>query len=250
MQTALQQQPNVADLQAAANAANASAATNGANGSSLSSTSSPSSPSSSVLELRCLLDNASVGGIIGRGGACVREVREQSGAVLSIVKADTRHAAERIMILKGHAQQIAVAAKCCAQLYEHKQTDTRGERCHVMRTERSQLQADTETVSTRPSPLKLKFPCAEQHTHGPNASFTHMSALAVAVWFAWRVCVRFAVRGSACWRLRRGARSIRSRRPRCACSSTRPASERSSAARGRQSRWGHTKQPEWHINAR
>ena len=125
MQTALQQ-PNGADLQAAANAANASAATNGTNGSPLSSSSSSSSssPSSSVLELRCLLDNASVGGIIGRGGACVREVREQSGAVLSIVKADTRHAAERIMILKGHAQQIAVAAKCCAQLYEHKQTDT------------------------------------------------------------------------------------------------------------------------------
>jgi len=147
MQTALQQ-TNGADLQAAANAANASAPTNGNNGSPLSSTSSSSSPSSSVLELRCLLDNASVGGIIGRGGACVREVREQSGAVLSIVKADTRHAAERIMILKGHAQQIAVAAKCCAQLYEHKQTDT-----PFAATSCGRSEAETETVSTRPAPL-------------------------------------------------------------------------------------------------
>ena len=76
----------------------------------------PSAPVSSVLDLRFVLDNASVGGVIGKAGNSVREVREQTGVSLSIVKADYRHAQERIMILKGQPQQIALAAKCIATL--------------------------------------------------------------------------------------------------------------------------------------
>lgn len=162
MQTAMvdlqqqQQQPSVADLQAAASANCAAPGANAANASQLS-----SSPSSSVLELRCLLDNASVGGIIGRGGACVAVVREQSGAVVSIVKADTRHAPERIMILKGHAQQIAVAAKCCAQLYKH----TAHGRDDSDATSCGRRSGGRENVSTRTDRSPIQTPQRNSHNN-------------------------------------------------------------------------------------
>ncbi len=83
-----------------------------------------SSPLSSLdgvvsLELRFLLDHASVGAVLGRGGASVRAVREGSLCGLVIVKAEPKQNMERIMILKGDAQQIATAVKLCAQLSVH-----------------------------------------------------------------------------------------------------------------------------------
>lgn len=78
--------------------------------------SSSSTSSSNTLELRCLIDNNQVGGIIGKAGANVKRIREESGAYVSIVKNDfNRQAHERIMILKGQVNAIAKATALVAQ---------------------------------------------------------------------------------------------------------------------------------------
>jgi hypothetical protein len=119
-QTGEQQAAAATAMPPAAAVASASSApsSNGA----LSSTGDASASSSSaavtggVLELRFLLDHASVGGVIGRGGASVRSVRESSLVHLAIVKAEPRQAQERIMVLKGTTAQISNAVKQIAQL--------------------------------------------------------------------------------------------------------------------------------------
>lgn len=83
---------------------------------STSSDSASSSSTSSTLELRCLIDNNQVGGIIGKAGANVKRIREESGAYVSIVKNDfNRQAHERIMILKGQVPAISKATALVAQ---------------------------------------------------------------------------------------------------------------------------------------
>jgi len=72
--------------------------------------------SSPNLELRALIDNTHVGGIIGKGGANVKRVREDSGAFVSILKSDFRNVQERIMLLKGTPTQIGKAALLLAEL--------------------------------------------------------------------------------------------------------------------------------------
>lgn len=67
-------------------------------------------------EIRVLIDNQQVGGIIGKGGANVKRVREESGAFVSILKAEFRTVHERVMVLKGYASQIAKAAQLIADL--------------------------------------------------------------------------------------------------------------------------------------
>merc|ERR1712130_381308 len=49
------------------------------------------------------------GGIIGKGGANVKRVREEAGVFLSILKAEFRAVQERIMVMKGTISQIAKA---------------------------------------------------------------------------------------------------------------------------------------------
>lgn len=56
-------------------------------------------------ELRILIDNNQVGGIIGKAGANVTKVREEAGVFLSILKAET-NVAERVMVLKGQYEQL------------------------------------------------------------------------------------------------------------------------------------------------
>lgn len=65
-------------------------------------------------ELRILIDNNQVGGIIGKGGVNVTSVREQSGVFLSILKAD--NVAERVMVLKGQYEQLIKAISLIAGL--------------------------------------------------------------------------------------------------------------------------------------
>jgi len=56
-------------------------------------------------ELRILIDNNQVGGIIGKGGANVTRVREEAGIFLSILKAES-NVTERVMVLKGQYEQL------------------------------------------------------------------------------------------------------------------------------------------------
>lgn len=66
-------------------------------------------------ELRLLIDNNQVGGIIGKAGANVTRVREQTGIFLSILKAEV-NATERVMVLKGQYEQLVEALKMVAEL--------------------------------------------------------------------------------------------------------------------------------------
>jgi ribosomal protein S3 len=62
-------------------------------------------PEAENQELRILIDNNQVGGIIGKGGANVTRVREEAGVFLSILKAET-NVTERVMVLKGQYEQL------------------------------------------------------------------------------------------------------------------------------------------------
>jgi transcription antitermination factor NusA-like protein len=63
-----------------------------------------------------LIENSQVGGIIGKSGANVKRVRDDSGAFVSILKSDYRNVQERIMVLKGTPAQIAKAGKMLGEL--------------------------------------------------------------------------------------------------------------------------------------
>lgn len=69
------------------------------------------------MEVRVLIENSQVGGIIGRKGANVKNIRETTGVYLSILKSDFRNVQERVMILKGPIESISVAAREVALLY-------------------------------------------------------------------------------------------------------------------------------------
>jgi len=66
-------------------------------------------------ELRILIDNNQVGGIIGKAGANVTRVREQAGIFLSILKAETS-VTERVMVLKGQYEQLVKGIHMIAEL--------------------------------------------------------------------------------------------------------------------------------------
>jgi len=74
-------------------------------------------------EVRLLIDNAWVGGIIGKGGANVKRVREESGAFVSIAKSDYRQVHERIMMVRGSPDHAAKALQAVAQLIIDTQKD-------------------------------------------------------------------------------------------------------------------------------
>ncbi len=59
-------------------------------------------------ELRILIDNNQVGGVIGKGGTNVNRVREQAGISLSILKAEA-NVTERVMVLKGQYELLVKA---------------------------------------------------------------------------------------------------------------------------------------------
>lgn len=67
-------------------------------------------------ELRVLIENNQVGGIIGKGGTNVNRVREECGVFLSIMKAESPNVTERIMVLKGTNNQLSRAAQFIAEL--------------------------------------------------------------------------------------------------------------------------------------
>lgn len=69
-----------------------------------------------VLDLRILHENALVGAIIGRAGITIKQIREQSGAAVSVQQQEYRQGTERIMNIKGTTPQIAMAAKLIAQM--------------------------------------------------------------------------------------------------------------------------------------
>jgi heterogeneous nuclear rnp K-like protein 2 len=80
---------------------------------------STNSPTNMPLEIRFLIENASVGGLIGKAGANVQRVRDESGASVSILKSDGRQYHERILIMRGSVEQMARAvAMLCELLVE------------------------------------------------------------------------------------------------------------------------------------
>lgn len=70
-------------------------------------------------EMRVLIDNYQVGGIIGKAGANVQRVREESGAFVSILKAESRTVPDRVLVLKGASSQIATATQLIAELLQN-----------------------------------------------------------------------------------------------------------------------------------
>jgi len=66
-------------------------------------------------EVRCLIDNHSVGGIIGKAGAHVKRVREETNVFVSILKSDHKTVKERVMVLKGQSSHIAKAFQLIAE---------------------------------------------------------------------------------------------------------------------------------------
>jgi len=69
-----------------------------------------------IMEFRFLIDNSSVGGLIGKGGANVKRVRDESGAHVSVLKSESRSVTERIMILKGTVRSVSKAAQMLGEL--------------------------------------------------------------------------------------------------------------------------------------
>jgi hypothetical protein len=92
--------------------------TSGASPSSASSTSASSSGSSGSgnMEVRALIDNSSVGGIIGKGGANVKRVREEAGIFVSILKSEYKAPKERVLLLKGAPVAISKGVRMVCEL--------------------------------------------------------------------------------------------------------------------------------------
>jgi len=83
-----------------------------------------------TLEIRVLIENQQVGGIIGKQGANVRRVREETGVFLSILKVqqEFRNVQERVMVVKGTNSQIAKAIHLTSELLiEAANRDKKGE---------------------------------------------------------------------------------------------------------------------------
>jgi len=67
------------------------------------------------IQLRLLIDNAQVGAIIGKAGANVKQIREETGTFLSILKAEYRNVQERVMLVKGAMPSVATACSLVAR---------------------------------------------------------------------------------------------------------------------------------------
>jgi transcription antitermination factor NusA-like protein len=61
-----------------------------------------------AFEVRCLIQNSQVGTIIGKGGSNIRGVRDECKVFISILKAP-EGVRERVMTIKGHTDNIALA---------------------------------------------------------------------------------------------------------------------------------------------
>lgn len=69
------------------------------------------------IDHRFLIASSQVGTIIGKGGANVKRIREESGAGISILKqADDKLLQERVMLVRGKPDQIADAARIIADI--------------------------------------------------------------------------------------------------------------------------------------
>ena len=92
-----------------------------------------SSPAAVEEEVRLLIDNAQVGGLIGRAGANVSAIREQSGAHVSILKLDPRvqdggaTQTERIATVKGPDDAVVKAIKLIADILVSSSSSSRRE---------------------------------------------------------------------------------------------------------------------------
>jgi predicted RNA-binding protein YlqC (UPF0109 family) len=68
-------------------------------------------------EVRCLIDNHAVGGIIGKSGCNVKRIREEAAVFLSILKTEhVKAVKDRVMLIKGPLPNIAKAALMIANL--------------------------------------------------------------------------------------------------------------------------------------
>mmetsp|Transcript_10580 Transcript_10580/g.20045 ORF Transcript_10580/g.20045 Transcript_10580/m.20045 type:complete len:381 (+) Transcript_10580:37-1179(+) len=69
-----------------------------------------------AMEIRVLIDNSQVGGIIGKKGTNVKTIRETTGVYLSILKSEFRNVQERVMVLKGQVDAISKAIRSVTDL--------------------------------------------------------------------------------------------------------------------------------------
>jgi len=94
----------------------------------------PRPDTSHLQEIRILIENPEASIIIGKGGANVKSVREESLAFVSILKAENPSAKERVLTLKGLPEQNAKAGELITRLLIK------------ANNERKQSQGDTETT--------------------------------------------------------------------------------------------------------
>jgi len=66
-------------------------------------------------EVRCLIDNHSVGGIIGHDGTHVKRIREETKVFLSILKSSHKSVKERVMVIKGRTVRVAKSLHMIAE---------------------------------------------------------------------------------------------------------------------------------------
>lgn len=78
-----------------------------------------SSSDDSKYELRFLISSAQVGSIIGKGGANVRNVRDETNCYVSILKSEYRDVLERVLVIKGTQEQDAQAVEKIAELSDN-----------------------------------------------------------------------------------------------------------------------------------
>lgn len=88
---------------------------------------------SNLQEIRVLIENPEASIIIGKAGVNVKMIRSESGAFVSILKAENPNAKERVLTLKGVPEHNAMAGKLITQLLIN------------ANNERKQSSGDTET---------------------------------------------------------------------------------------------------------
>jgi len=104
------QQLSLSASTSASSSSSAAAASTTATGANNTSNTDSKEGGAAAQEIRCLIDNHSVGCIIGKGGANVKRVRDETGVSISILKAENVKAVkERVMLLKGSTPSLSKA---------------------------------------------------------------------------------------------------------------------------------------------
>mmetsp|Transcript_32137 Transcript_32137/g.62863 ORF Transcript_32137/g.62863 Transcript_32137/m.62863 type:complete len:340 (+) Transcript_32137:89-1108(+) len=79
---------------------------------------------STAPEFRFVIERKQQGLLIGKGGSKIKNVRDETGVVASILKVDNTDAPERILVLQGEVEQCATAFKMFGDIMVESQTNS------------------------------------------------------------------------------------------------------------------------------